>query len=119
MNKKNLKALILLHVILFVYSLGGIASKFAAKQRFLSLKFLFFYGVVLLVLVVYAIAWQQILKKISLITAYSNKAITVIWGIVWGAIIFHESISINKIAGSLFIVLGVYLMVSEKDEMTE
>lgn len=106
----------MLHIIMFIYSAGGICSKLAARQEFLSVKFIMYYGIVLFILFAYAVAWQQILKRLPLVTAYSNKAVTVIWGLVWGAVIFHESISANKIIGSILIIIGVYFMVSEKDE---
>lgn len=116
MNKNNSKSFFLLHLLLFVYSAGGIISKLAAKQKFLSFKFWILYGIVLAILFVYAILWQQILKRVSLVTAYANKAVTVIWGIVWGNVFFKEPITINKIVGSIVIIIGVYIVVSEREE---
>lgn len=120
MRKEYIKPLFLLHLLLFVYSLGGISSKLAGKQDFFSFKFCFFYGIVLLLLFLYAIFWQQILKKLPLVTAFANKAVTVIWGIVWGALFFGEEITIQKIIGALVIIAGVYFVVSsdkkEEDE---
>lgn len=60
----------------------------AAQQEFLSFKFFFFYGLVLLILFAYAIAWQQVLKGLPLVTAYANKAVTVIWKLVLGSAFF-------------------------------
>ena len=79
----------------------------------MSLKFLFFYGLVLVDLVIYAILWQQILRKLSLVTAYANKAVTVIWGVIWGLIIFQETITIWKIIGAVIIITGIYMVVVE------
>ena len=92
----NIKYIAILHIVLFVYSILGIASKVASGKDFLSLEFCFYYGIVILNLFLYAILWQQIIKKIPLITAYANKAVTVIWGIVWGSLFFKEEISIAK-----------------------
>lgn len=116
LTKENVKSLLFLHVLLFGYSLGGICSKLAAKQEFLSLKFLMFYAVVLAVLMIYAILWQQVLKRLPLVTAYANKAVTVIWGIVWGHFFFQEPVTINKMIGAVVIIIGVYFVVSEKEE---
>ena len=67
-------------------------------------------------LFVYAIVWQQLLKKLPLVTAYANKAVTVIWGIVWGYFFFNEGITIYKLIGAVVIVIGVYLVVSSDGE---
>lgn len=112
----NIKYIAILHIVLFVYSILGIASKVASGKDFLSLEFCFYYGIVILNLFLYAILWQQIIKKIPLITAYANKAVTVIWGIVWGSLFFKEEISFGKIVGAIIIILGIYLVVSTKDE---
>ncbi len=116
MKKEFFRAFILLHILLVFYSLGGICSKLAAQYDFLSLPFILYYGIVLLILFAYAVLWQQILKKLPLVTAYANKAVTVIWGMLWGSIFFKESVNGWKIIGALIIIVGVYLVVSEKEE---
>lgn len=117
MNERKIefKYFILLHIILFMYSLGGIASKTAARQDFFSLKWCFFYGLVLLNLFVYAILWQQILKKMPLTTAFANKSITIVWSMVWGHIIFNEGLTIKKIIACLLIFIGVYMVVTNDE----
>jgi len=104
---------VLLHVLLLVYSFSDIASKLASGKPFLSLEFILFYGMVIGLLGLYAIFWQQILKKIPLITAYANKSVTIIWGMVFGALIFKEQISWNQILGAIIIIIGVYFVVLE------
>ncbi len=106
---------ILLHVILLIYSFGGIFSKLASTEEFLSLKFVFYYSIVLLVLFLYAIVWQQILKRIALTTAFANKSITVMWGMALGASFFKEKITITMIIGTVFIFYGIYLVVSDNE----
>ena len=105
----KIKTLIFLHLLLLVYSCVGVFSKFAGMQTFLSVPFLFYYGVVLLILFVYAIAWQKIIKVLPLTTAFANKAVTVVWGIILGAIIFGEAITLGKILGAILIILGIVL----------
>lgn len=109
MNKKNLKTLILLHVMLMIYSLSGICSKKAAGATFLSLEFCLYYAAIIGLLGFYAIGWQQIIKRLPLTTAFANKAVTVVWGIIWGALIFHEAITPGKVAGALMVIAGVVL----------
>ena len=108
--------MIILHILLGVYSLTGVASKFAAGEEFMSFKFILFYGLSLFGLFVYAFVWQQIIKHMPLITAYANKGVTVIWGILWGYFIFSEEITIRKIAGAVIIIAGIVLIVTaDKD----
>lgn len=111
MNKTKIKYLMALHIELLLFSLGGVCTKMASQYDFLSFWFIFFYGLVILNLGVYAIVWQQIIKKLPLNTAYSNKAITIVWGILWGFLFFKEQITWNMIAGALIVIVGVVLVV--------
>lgn len=99
-----------LHCLFLLYSFGGACSKFAGQAGIFSAKFLFFYGMLLLILFFYALFWQQMLKKLPLVTAYANKAVTVIWGIVLGALLFGESISVKQIFSAGLIMIGIFLM---------
>lgn len=99
------KTLIALHLLLLVYSLSGIFSKNAAREPFLSPMFILLYGGMLVILFIYAIGWQQILKRLSLSMAFANKAVTVIWGMVWGFFIFGESVSALNIWGAAMVVV--------------
>ena len=98
-----------LHIFLMLYSTGGIISKFASRHEFLSLTFVLLYGLEILILAFYAVGWQQFIKRMPLSVAYANKAVTVIWGCVWGVIIFHEGLSLGKVLGGLMVLAGVIL----------
>lgn len=111
MKREYIKPLIFLHILLAIYSLGGISSKLAGQQEFLSFKFCLYYSIVLLILFIYALLWQQVLKKLPLVTAFANKAVIIIWGIIWGAVFFEETITLSKIIGAFVIVVGVCLVV--------
>ncbi len=107
--KSRLNLYIALHIFLMIYSTGGIISKMAAGKEFLSLPFILLYGLEILILGFYAIGWQQFIKRMPLSLAYANKAVTVIWGCVWGVLVFHEQLSIGKAAGSVLVLAGVAL----------
>ncbi len=102
-----------------IFSLGGVASKTAAGSEFLSAKFIICYGLVLFILFVYAIVWQQMLKRLPLVTAYANKAVTVVWGIIWGWVFFGESVTVRKIIGAVIVIAGVCIVVMADNDMTE
>lgn len=111
-----MKKYIYLHLMLLIFSLGEVCSKLASVQEFLSFPFFLFYGLLLLSLAFYAVCWQQFLKVMPLTTAYANKSVIVIWGMIWGAVIFGEKITWNMILGAVIIMAGVYLMVCEDEE---
>ena len=109
MNKKKMAVFVALHLILAIYSIGGIFSKMAAKTTFLGLDFCLYYAGIILILGIYAIVWQQIIKELPLTVAFANKAVTVLWGIIWGIMIFDETISLVQIVGALLIIIGIVL----------
>ena len=118
MTKERVKTVFALHMLLMIYSMGGICSKMAAGVPFLSLQFCFYYGMILLLLAFYAVGWQQIIKRLPLTTAFANKAVTVVWGMVWGLLFFHESITIGKVIGAVLVIIGVvvYSYADREDE---
>ena len=116
--KQRAKWFLLLHIILGVYAGSSVCSKLAARQPFLSLAFVLLYGAMLLALVVYALGWQQVIKHLPLTTAYANKAVTVVWGILLGALLFDESVTPRQLLGAAVIIAGIVLSVQadQKEE---
>lgn len=114
-KNKKVKMLIFLHILLFSYSFCGVFSKLAAKSDFLSLPFILFYGCSIFILGIYAFFWQQILKRMDLTVAFLNKAIMIIWGIVWGALFFRETITLKMLIGAVVVMIGVIIAI--KGEM--
>lgn len=117
MKKDTIKWFAILHVIILIFSVNSICSKMASGYEFLSFKWIIFYGLVVCILGFYAIAWQQVLKHLPLITTYANKAATTIWGLIWGALIFGEQITVQKVIGAIVVIIGVYLVVSGDEEV--
>lgn len=107
--------LICLHLLLALYALSDVCSKAAAGTMFFSTEFLVLYGAILVLLAVYALGWQQVIKHLPLTTAYANRAITILWGMFWGCVLFGESITIGKVVGAIIIAGGIYLYVSADD----
>ena len=126
-KRNSFKYLIVLNVLLLLYSFSGVFSKKAGQysDAFFEFckallygkasaftpdvrSFVLFYGGVFLLLGIYAIVWQQLLKHISLTTAFCNKAVTIVWGMLWGVLIFSETITWNMILGAGIVVAGVW-----------
>lgn len=110
---KKISNYAMLHLLLFAYSFCGVFSKLASQNDFLSWKFCIFYGISIMILGIYAILWQQILKKFSLTTAFFNKAVTIIWGMLWGILFFKEVITWNMLLGGFIVLIGVGLVVKD------
>ena len=75
-----------------------------------------FYLLSLFMLGVYAIIWQQVLKRLDLSIAFANKGITIIWGILWGVLIFNEKITTGMIIGAIIVIIGIVIMMYDKEE---
>ena len=104
-----------LHVLLAVYSTAEVFSKLASSEPFFGPKFLLYYGCMIAVLGVYAIGWQQILKRMTLTAAFANKAVCIIWGSFWGILLFGERLSTGKAAGIVLIILGIILFETDQE----
>ena len=50
-----------------------------------------------------------------LTVAYANKPVSLIWGMVWGTLIFKEGITWKMILGAVIIFAGICLVVSEDE----
>ncbi len=114
-KKTPLWVLILLHGGLLISSLSGVCSKKAALSDAFSLQFFFWYGLVLVSMFVYAVLWQQVLKRMDLTSAYANKPVGLIWGMIWGVLLFKEVISWRMILGAAIIFVGILLVVTDHE----
>ncbi len=111
MNFKN----VLLAIILYLFfSTSSIFMKFASMQNTLF-KSIIFYGLSMGTLGVFAILWQKLLTKFDLSKVYIFKATTIIWGMVFGFLIFKESVTINMIIGSIITIIGISIIIGGKE----
>ncbi|MCD8383628.1 MAG: EamA family transporter [Clostridiales bacterium] len=107
--------LLLLHAGLLVASFSGVFAKFAALEEWLSLPFFLYYGMDLVCMFVYAVIWQQVLKRMPLSVAYSNRPVSLVWGLIWGYLLFQEEVTWNKLLGAAVIFIGITIMVTNGD----
>ncbi len=112
----NVKDIILLQAVFFIYSINSIVAKLASGQESFSFSFFMYYGLELVILGIYALLWQQIIKKFELSVAYANKAVTLIWGMIWGSLLFKEQITLTKAAGILLVIIGIVILNGKKEE---
>jgi drug/metabolite transporter (DMT)-like permease len=114
MTKTRLFSYLLLHGLFFLYSFVGICFKYVSQTEFLSLAFLGIFGLAFFLLFVYALLWQQILKRISLTAAFSNKGVVVMWGMLWGVLFFQERITVFMVVGAVLICAGIVLVTRDE-----
>lgn len=112
-KKITVKQIILLQAIVLIYTMSGIFSKLAAGQEFLSFGFIAFYGAEILVLGVYALLWQQIIKRVELSIAYANRAMALIWSMLWAFLFFKNDITVQNIIGVIIVVIGTMIVNSD------
>ncbi len=109
-KKLTLKTVIELQFIVVIYTLAGVFGKCASEYEFLSFGFIACYGLEVFVLGVYAILWQQIIKKLDLSVAYANRSIAILWSLTWAAIFFGEKITLINMLGVLIVIVGTMLV---------
>ena len=114
-----MKKIIFLHGLFLLYSFMSVFSKLGGQAEPFSLPFFGWYGAVFLVLGLYAIGWQQVLKQMPLSRAYMSKAVVVMWGMLWGALLFQEAITPRKIIGACVVMAGVVLFSLADDAKTD
>ena len=116
--RNNVYTYILLQISFFIYALSSFFSKLSTYNNVEIKNVIICYMLSVFCLGINAIIWQQILKKMNLSIAYSNKGVTIIWGLIFGIIFFNEEISFGKITGIFIVILGIFILM-RKDENKE
>ena len=114
-KKTKLKDICILQIVIAIYTLSTVCAKFASGQEFMSFQFILYYGIEMMILGVYAIIWQQLLKKFDVSIAYANKAMGLLWSIVLAILIFNDTITIKNVIGVLIVIIGT-IIVNNEDE---
>jgi drug/metabolite transporter (DMT)-like permease len=109
MNIKNVELSILLFAFL---SLSSVFMKFASLEKILLYKGIY-YCLSIFTLGIFALLWQKLLKKYDLSKVYVFKATTIIWGMLFGFLIFGEKIKFTMIIGSIITILGIIIVIKE------
>ena len=111
MNKlSNLKNIALLQGVIIIYTISSVMSKQASAHGEQLFLFLFFFGLEFVLLGIYAVLWQQMIKRFELSVAYANRSMAVVWSMVWAVVFFHNTITIKNMIGVLLIVIGTMII---------
>lgn len=107
----KIKNVLMLQAVIVIYTISGIMSKAASSVNDgETVKFIVFFSLNFIFLGIYAIFWQQMIKRFELSVAYANRAMAIFWSMLWARIFFHEKISIQNILGVIIIFAGIMLI---------
>jgi len=108
--KFEIKHIVALIGINMLYACVGVCTKMAALQETLSLPYILWFCGAVAIIGIYAILWQQVLRRIELSTAYMFKGTTLIFTMLIAAMLFGEAITLPNIVGSVIIITGITLL---------
>ncbi len=112
----DIRNIIFLQFVIMIYSISSVIAKFASKQGFMSAGFIGLYLLELAALGAYAVLWQQAIKHFQLSVAYVNKAMTLLWAMVWSLFIFGEKLTLHNILGVALVITGIIVINGQGQE---
>lgn len=113
----SIKNILILQAVVVVYTLSSVVAKFATGKELFSFSFFLFYGLEIVILGIYAILWQQMIKRFDLSVAYANRAMAIVWSAVWAIVLFKDVLALKQVIGIGFVVLGTIIVNSEQKQM--
>lgn len=110
----RLKDYAMLHLNIMLFSFTTVFSKLASiefnKNGLKGIMLYVFFALMLLNCFIYAIAWQKVIRKFDLNTAYANKSVYLIWSQIWAVMIFKENLTVTNIIGLIVVLIGVLVV---------
>ena len=117
-KKLNLKDFLILQAVVVIYTVSGVLGKLAAMsaEGADGWGFLLLYGAEIGVLGVYAVLWQQVIRKVELTVAYANRAVALLWSLLWAVFLFGEKITAAQLLGIALVIIGTAVINGGKEE---
>jgi len=109
----TVKDILILQAVIVIFTFSGVMAKIAAGKPFLSFEFFMFYGIEILILAAYAVVWQQVIKRFDLSVAYANRAMGILWSMLWAFLIFAEPFSVQNVIGVILVAAGIIVVNSD------
>ena len=107
MKNVKWKNILQLQAVVIIYTISSVMAKAAS--------FLLFFGLEFILLGIYALLWQQMIKKFELSVAYANRAMAILWSMIWAVLFFHDRITIRNIVGVAIVLVGIVLVNTDKE----
>lgn len=105
--KISLRQILFLIGVNLVYACTSIFTKMASRKEMLSWPYLLWIAGTVGVMGVYAILWQQVIKRMPIATAYMFKGTSLIFGLLFAYLLFGEQITLYNIIGAAIIITGI------------
>lgn len=105
-----IKNILILQAVVVIYTLSSVVAKLATGKELFSFSFFLFYGLEIAILGVYAILWQQMIKRFDLSIAYANRAMALLWSALWAVLLFREGLGPKQVAGIVLVILGTVIV---------
>ena len=93
----------------FIYACTAIFTKSASQHQFLSLSYILWLVGAVGVMGVYALLWQQVIKRMPIAEAYMFKGTSLVFVLLLSALIFGEAITLSNIIGAVVIIVGIII----------
>lgn len=116
-NKIKWKNVLQLQAVVVIYTISSVMAKTASMHKDNKMLFLIFFGLEFVMLGVYAILWQQMIKRFELSVAYANRAMAILWSMIWVVIFFHDQITVRNLLGVAIVIAGIMLINTDKEEV--
>ena len=108
-QKLTILSIVSLVAINLLYACVSIFTKYASQQEFMSWNYTVGLIGAIGMMGLYAVLWQQILKRIELSLAYMFKGTSIVFVMLLAYILFGEQITWNNIVGAIIIICGIVL----------
>jgi len=113
MERNSSSDIVIVELLLanLLFSVASIFTKIASFKIIGSIEYFIYLGCTALVMLIYAILWQQILKRTDVTLANMFRGTSLLFTLLFSYLIFDECISIRNIVGAVIIVVGIILFV--------
>ena len=92
-----------------LYACVSLFTKYASQHEFMSWNYMLGLIGAVGIIGLYAILWQQVLKRIELSMAYMFKGTSIVFVMLLAYVLFGEQITWNNILGAIIIIVGIML----------
>ena len=116
-RKLNFRDFLILQAVVIVYTASSVLGKLAAvsAEGENGWGFLLLYGAEIGVLGIYAVLWQQVIRRVELSVAYANRAVALLWSLLWAVFLFGEKITPAQLLGIALVMIGTAVINGGKE----
>ena len=98
-----------------LYASVSMFTKYASQHEFMSWNYICGLIGAVCVMGLYAVLWQQVLKRFELSMAYMFKGTSLIFVMLLAHVLFAEQITWNNVVGAIIIISGIVLFANSAE----